>query len=256
MDRPWRAYGWRPEIICSIVDIDLHLRADELAVLDNPFWESLSTVHARFGTGGPVAKRFDADVSVFGGIADTTPAAWEALAELLGPGQTVLLARAGEIDPPAGWERVGGSPGHQMVLAELTSPPPVTDRIVQLTADHVPQMIGLVELAQPGPFRPRTIELGGFHGVFDGDQLVAMAGERLQTPGFAELSGVSTHPDARGRGLAAALSHRVATAILERGQRPVLHVRVGNDGAQRIYERLGFVVRTQVMFTAVRSPRT
>ncbi len=115
-------------------------------------------------------------------------------------------------------------------------------------------MLALVELTQPGPFRPRTIELGHYFGIFEDGALVAMAGERLQTPEFTEVSAVCTHPSARGRGLAAALSHRVATGILARGQTPILHVALTNVGARRVYERLGFVVRRELEFVAVETP--
>ena len=109
-------------------------------------------------------------------------------------------------------------------------------------------------LNRPGPFRPRTIELGNYYGIYEDGALVAMAGERLQTPEFTEVSAVCTHPDARGRGLAAALSHRVATGILARGQTPILHVAQANVGARRVYERLGFVVRRDLEFVAVETP--
>ena len=75
----------------------------------------------------------------------------------------------------------------------------------------------------------RTIELGGYIGLFDGDRLVAMAGQRLAPPGFREVSAVCTHPDFRGRGLAAGLTTLVARAILERGEQPFLHHASDND---------------------------
>ena len=97
----------------------------------------------------------------------------------------------------------------------------VVDRLEQiapvairpLTLDDEPQMAALVALTEPGPWRPRTIELGDYFGVFDGDRLVAMAGERQRLPGFTEVSAVCTHPDARRRGLGAA----VTAECLERG---------------------------------------
>ena len=78
-----------------------------------------------------------------------------------------------------------------------------------------------------------------------------MAGERLVPDGYTEVSAVCTHPDARGRGLAALLTHRVATRIRQRGDVPFLHVAEGNDGARRVYERLGFALRTPVEFVVV-----
>jgi hypothetical protein len=43
---------------------------------------------------------------------------------------------------------------------------------------------GLAERTRPGPFRPRTHELGTYLGVREGGTLVAMAGERLRPPGW------------------------------------------------------------------------
>jgi predicted GNAT family acetyltransferase len=81
-----------------------------------------------------------------------------------------------------------------------------------------------------------------------------MAGERVRLPGWTEVSAVCTHPDARGRGLAASLTQRVVRGILDRGDVPILHVAEGNDGARRIYERLGFRFRTPVRFLVLRAP--
>ena len=165
-----------------------------------------------------------------------------------------MLSGGGDIDPPADWRRVGGGFGNQMILDRLA--PSAGDRRLDPAPDRDRRspMLALVELTQPGPFRPRTIELGHYFGIFEDGVLVAMAGERLQTPEFTEVSAVCTHPSARGRGLAAALSHRVATGILARGQTPILHVALANVGARRVYERLGFVVRRELEFVAVETP--
>jgi predicted GNAT family acetyltransferase len=141
-----------------------------------------------------------------------------------------------------------------MVLGELPPTPAVDVDLVDLTDADVPAMLALVELTRPGPFRARTVELGHYVGVKVEGELLAMGGERLQTPGYCEVSAVCTHPTARGRGLAAALTQRVAAGILERGQTPLLHVATTNVGARRVYERLGFSVRRDVPFVLVRTP--
>ena len=115
-------------------------------------------------------------------------------------------------------------------------------------------MLALVELTRPGPFSVRTIDLGGYVGVFDGDRLIAMAGHRLAPPGFREVSAVCTHPDFRGRGLAAGLTALVAQRILDRGERPFLHHASDNDPARRVYEAIGFEFRRQVVFAALGGP--
>src|SRR5260370_14519424 len=77
--------------------------------------------------------------------------------------------------------------------------------VVELGERDVSAMRDLVELTKPGPFGPRTHELRRFIGVWDGGQLVAMAGERMKMPGYTEVTLVCTHPSRRGHGLREAL---------------------------------------------------
>ncbi|MEO5841956.1 MAG: GNAT family N-acetyltransferase [Acidimicrobiales bacterium] len=224
------------------------------AVLDNPVWHSLTTTHAPLAEGDGPARRFRPDVAGFVGIERDHPDAWQALAKILGPAQTVTLALTLHEGPPSTWTRVASGRGRQMIADSLVAPSPTAREIRTLDDDHVPQMLALVDLTKPGPFRPRTIELGNYYGVFESDQLIAMAGERLQTPEFVEVSAVCTHPSARGCGLAAALTHHVAQQILTRGKTPILHVAEANVTAQRVYERLGFAVRKRIEFSTFTSP--
>ena len=79
-----------------------------------------------------------------------------------------------------------------------------------------------------------------------------MAGERLSSPGFTEISAICTDPDHRGRGLAARLIGAVAAVIEGRGDRVYLHVVSENTGAIRVYERAGFVTRRSVSIDILR----
>jgi predicted GNAT family acetyltransferase len=115
-----------------------------------------------------------------------------------------------------------------------------------LVADDVPQMLDLTALTHPGPFGPRTIELGEYLGCFDGERLIAMAGERSQAGRWHEISGVCTHPDAQGRGLAAGLMNRLIRRQLADGETPFLHVMSANAGAVRLYRRMGFRDRIEI----------
>jgi predicted GNAT family acetyltransferase len=80
--------------------------------------------------------------------------------------------------------------------------------------------------------------------------LVAMAGQRLQTPAFAEISAVCTHPEFRGRGYARALTTFVAAQILAAGKIPFLHVKSEND-AKVVYEKVGFHLRAAICLTVI-----
>ena len=84
-------------------------------------------------------------------------------------------------------------------------------------------MVELATLTEPGPFRDRTHELGTFYGIFEGDRLLSMAGQRMRVPGFVEVSAVCTHPDARGRGYARIFMSSVMKLILRYGDTPFLH---------------------------------
>jgi ribosomal protein S18 acetylase RimI-like enzyme len=222
------------------------------AVLDNAVWHSLAGAHQQFAEREGLAARYDPDVSVFGAIGDDTDDAWGDLEKVVGPSGIAVLFRAEIPQPPKAWTRLDGGRGHQMVLRDLA--PVDIPNARPLGAADVGEMLALVELTRPGPFAIRTIELGGYFGVFHDNSLVAMAGQRLAPPGYREISAVCTHPDFRGRGLAAGLTALVAQHILDRGETPFLHHASDNDPARRVYEAIGFEFRRQIVFTAFGAP--
>jgi ribosomal protein S18 acetylase RimI-like enzyme len=116
----------------------------------------------------------------------------------------------------------------------------VEDHVDSAAAKQLEERLGLVELTRPGPFAARTIDFGGYVGIRRAGQLVAMAGRRLQVPGWIEVSAVCTHPDHRGRGLSRRLMNAVIGGIEDAGQLPFLHV-VPENPAMSLYERLGFI---------------
>jgi predicted GNAT family acetyltransferase len=115
-------------------------------------------------------------------------------------------------------------------------------------------MLALVERTRPGPFLPRTVELGTYLGIRRDGVLVAMAGERFHPPGHTEISAVCTDDAHRGQGLGGRLVRAVAAGIRARGERPFLHVAGDNTGALRLYESLGFRPRRTVTFAGARVP--
>ena len=208
--------------------------------LDRPIWHALAGRQKGFAVGSGKARRFRPDVSPFIACADDSEEALGAVAGLIGAGDAVLFLQRGAVPLPPGTRRIEGGQGVQMVAWDFAASerPP---GIVALGEEDAAGMFALATLTQPGPFRVRTHELSQFWGGKDASgRLLAMAGERLKLPGMSEVSGVCTHPDARGRGLAAALSRHVASEIVRRGEVPFLHAYASNAGAIGLYERLGF----------------
>jgi GNAT superfamily N-acetyltransferase len=227
------------------------LLSDE-TVLDRIVWASLTGAHARFAEVHGRAARYLSEVSPFHSVADITdPAAWADLAGLAGPDTDVFVAAPGVTCPP-GWEQQMRLSGVQMIDEGVPAIPD-GEAIVLGPAD-IAEMLDLVERTKPGPFRPRTIEMGTYLGIRREGALVAMAGERLHPPGYTEISAVCTDPAYRGQGLAARLMGAVAAGIRDRGETPILHAAATNTGAIRLYEKLGFVRRTEMIFAIFRTP--
>jgi predicted GNAT family acetyltransferase len=118
------------------------------------------------------------------------------------------------------------------------------------TAD-VPEMLELAAATEPSPFLPQTTQMGSYFGIRVRDgRLVAMAGERLQSTVFTEISAVCTHPEFRGRGYARNLTTFLAAQILAVGKTPFLHVKSEN-GAKAVYQNIGFRLRTAMCLTVI-----
>jgi ribosomal protein S18 acetylase RimI-like enzyme len=221
--------------------------------LDNPVLESLTGPHARLAVVRGRAARYPADVSPFCAVPSRPGAAdWADAARLLSPGEVVLFP-ALDAEPPPDWEVLGLGEGVQLVADGIDARP--DDEAVALGPADVPDMLRLVERTKPGPFLPRTIELGTYLGIRRDGELIAMAGERLRPPGWSEISAVCTDPAWRGHGLASRLTRAVAAGIAARGDTPFLHAIATNVTAIRLYKELGFTHRRDIQFVALRHGR-
>lgn len=207
--------------------------------LDNPIWHTLTGVHARFSVGSDTARRFAPGFSPILGFADPARPDLAALSAHCTSGEHFYAAGWRGI-VPAGWALDEESTMFRMVWAGETPSEVGSDTVVRLGPEHAEQALALATLTAPGPFGLRTIELGDYFGIFDSDRLVAMAGERMRAGRFSEISGVCTHPDFQGRGLASTLMRILIRRQTARGETPFLHVMHANLGAHRLYLGMGF----------------
>ncbi len=218
--------------------------------LDRPVWNMLTGRQAHLASGDARALRIDADYGPFGAALDTSAAALAALAALAAvvPGDGELWIVEGEAWPlPPGVREV-----RRAVLAQMVAegaPPPTRDGgpvIVALGDGDAAEMAALADHAKPGPWGAKTHRYGPFFGIRENGRLLAMAGQRMLMPGMAEVSGVATWEDCRGRGLARALIGHVMREMVARGEQPFLHSYADNAGAIALYESLGFRIRRDV----------
>jgi ribosomal protein S18 acetylase RimI-like enzyme len=203
-------------------------------------FEALATRQAGFSQTAGKARRFVPEIGPLAGFSEPADPDFDALAQLASGGPVAVFLGA-PFQPRAGWKAVGGAPLVQMVW-QGSDLPEADSRaaIVRLGAEDSADMLELTTMTKPGPFGPRTHELGSFFGIRLGCKLAAMAGERLKVDGYTEVSAVCTHPDHLGKGYAAALMRTVMRAILERGETPLLHSKADNGRAIALYERLCF----------------
>ncbi|MFD8719323.1 GNAT family N-acetyltransferase [Streptomyces sp. NPDC059629] len=222
-------------------------------ILDNPALASLTGPHAHFAERRGRILRYPVDVSPWLALPDEPDARdWADLAALAGPGEEVgLPGYRGEL--PDGWELTMDIAGVQLVDEGMEAVP--EPAAVRLGPADVPEILDLIERTRPGPFLPRTIDMGTYLGIRRDGRLIAMAGERLHPPGWTEISAVCTDPAYRGEGLATRLIRAVAYGIRERGETPFLHTGAENTTAIRLYESLGFRLRRRTAFLAARVPQ-
>jgi ribosomal protein S18 acetylase RimI-like enzyme len=225
--------------------------ASDLERLDNVVWGALSGRHLRFTVGTERARRMMPGFPPFAAFADNERADVESLRAFCEPGDRLYTAGWRGVVPP-GWRVDLEAVALQYVWE---GPAPAADtapEAVKLGPVHVEAMVALAELTKPGPFGPRNVELGDYYGLFEGERLAAMAGERLGVGRWREVSAVCTHPDFQGRGLARRLMDKVMRLQMARGEIPFLHVMAANDHARTLYERMGFRRRRELVLRSVR----
>jgi len=217
--------------------------------LDNPIWFALTTEHRLLARSHGLARRYPPDVSPLAAFLHPTQDAFADLQRLVSPGEHVALFTASPLDVPGGWQIDRSRWIDQMICESSLDSPRLAP--LRLGTGDVPEMLDLIAATEPGPFLLQTIQMGSYFGIRASDgRLVAMAGERLQSTAFAEISAVCTLPEFRGRGYARALVTFIAAQILAAGKTPFLHVKSENE-AKVVYQKIGFRLRAAIRLTVI-----
>ncbi|MEP5575023.1 MAG: GNAT family N-acetyltransferase [Erythrobacter sp.] len=201
---------------------------------------------------GKVA-RIDPRYGPFAAAQDTSAEAQIDLSNLvqksMGP---VWLVEPEEWPAPAGTQTVRTAPLLQMVASVDADVFDADANIAALDEQDAAEMAELALATEPGPWGDLTHRYGQFYGIRDGGRLAAMAGERMRPgPGLAEVSGVCTWPEYRGRGMARRLISHVMNQQRGRGDAPFLHSYAHNDGAIALYQSLGFRPARKMVVTVL-----
>jgi GNAT superfamily N-acetyltransferase len=210
-------------------------QADRAPALNSPTWHHGS---AR-AVARPTLSGRDRIAVAAEEPADAVPLLRQAMAEL-GPGYRPfgearlideLVARIPELTPTP--------PFHWMETS--TEPPATAPGVRWLTPAEEPTAAALFARHFPNSHaRPGRPGVHRWAGTYDGaGQLTAVAADAWSTAGCGFLAGVLTVPEARGRGLGAAVSRFVVGALVREYGRAALMVDADNRPAVAVYERLG-----------------
>jgi ribosomal protein S18 acetylase RimI-like enzyme len=232
-------------VLADLLSRDPVLHAYQLGDLDDFFWPYTSWF-----------RRGDQVALLYHGVAPPTllafasPGRTTELAELLTDLAPLLPARLwAHLSPGldatlARWFRVAdAATHHRMALTDPARLARVTPAGEVLGPANLPELLGLYATAYPGNwFDPRMLDTGQYVGVRAAGELVAVAGVHVWSPTFrvAALGNVTTHPRARGRGLAGAAVAALCARLAGSVDHVTLNVRADNPAALRLYERLGF----------------
>ena len=108
------------------------------------------------------------------------------------------------------------------------------DDIYRLTSDHADQ---------PDSFAPVQLQTGIFYGLYNGDELISMAGTHILShwASVVAIGNVFTKPDERVKGFATRVTAAVVRDSMEQGiDTIILNVGMDNAPALACYQKLGF----------------
>ncbi len=218
--------------------------------LDHPIWTALTTRQQALAEGGARARRYPTAITPFADMAEISPRGFADLGAMMLGSEIAVLFTPEPVTAPDEFKVVLAETGEQMIGSPAEVPADGVE-ILTLGAADAADMMALTTLTKPGPFTPRTHELGTFLGIRVGGELVAMAGERMKPADYTEITAVCVHPSHRGRGYGQILLSAVARQILARGEIPFLHLFTSNASALALYRRQGMEIRRRLHVTVL-----
>lgn len=119
----------------------------------------------------------------------------------------------------------------------------LSKKIVRLDQSNKNDLYKLYERAYPGNyFNDRMLESGKYFGFYENDHLLAVAGVHADSMEYkiAVLGNITTDPEHTGKGLATLLTSHLVEELVSENKMVCLNVKVDNEAAIRVYEKLGF----------------
>ena len=120
--------------------------------------------------------------------------------------------------------------------------------ITEMKPEHVPQIAQLEMLCFSDPWSEKSIaselenELAYWLVALEGDAVAGYIGSQTVME-ETDMMNVAVHPDFRRKGIAESLVNTLVDVLKDRGSRSLtLEVRASNEPAQKLYEKLGFVL--------------
>jgi GNAT superfamily N-acetyltransferase len=161
---------------------------------------------------------------------------------LLPTGLRGVTVTRGSFDAVAPYLPPGeGSEWEWMCTTRNPDAVPAEGDLTPLSEADLPAITALLELANPGTdARPFQHPGQSWVGVRDGRRLLACGGAEPGVSGHPVLSGITVHPDARGRGLGLAVTARLTRTAVRRAGVCTLGMYSHNAVARRVYLGLGY----------------
>lgn len=154
----------------------------------------------------------------------------------LSPGLVELFAADYRVEPHGLHDKMALTDRERLAAID-------TSATVALGSADLAEIEAFYQSSYPGNwFDPRMLETGQFYGVREQGELISIAGIHVYSPAYsvAALGNITTHPKARGRGLATFATARLCKELLRSVEHIGLNVKSDNTAAIACYTKLGF----------------